>query len=716
MAVIQSRPAEVSRPVRLSPRRPAQGGGTAGRGRLAEGSRTIAAFAAAGVVADLAGWWTTGWVAYPAGAAGIVVAAVGLWRGRRVLGLLASLAAAAALAVELMAAARPLPGGWTGTTVSGLLILAQVAQVSSAGVPRDLLFGTPIALGVALQAAFRSPSVGGLAVAGVLGCLVAGLAAVPTRRLASVGVRVGLVAAVIVLGTPDSLHLRLSGHPAGGTPAASVPPSPGPGGAADGTSAGIGAHAAALLGTGGLDLAVRGALPPVPLAAVPADAPVYWRGMVYDAFDGRRWSVSGDAAGAWTASRPTSQPPAAPAVPDGPRRTDTVDLLGPPVGVLLTPGEAVGYAGPGTLVADGDGNALPREGLTGQYAVTSVVTAGPVTGVARAAPGVAAKWTALPATLSPQVAALAATLARPTRAATVDAVRTYLQSHERYRLDPPASPSGDPVAAFLFRTHEGFCEQFATAEVVLLRAVGVPARLVTGVAFGEVQDGRRIFRASDAHAWVQVWYPGVGWVNDDPTPPSALGAAPPGVSSGPSLTAGGPAHKAEAPPAESAAPSLTAGGAATATPSPAGQPTVQPPRRPSAAGAGRFAWNLLLAGALLGLLAVWAVARRLRGRARRIGAPAPDVSVPSERSDGYVGGGPVLRAYRDFAEAVGGSADCTPREVVARLGPAIADAPEVLAALGTLDEECFGIEPPSPVRVQAAVQVFSRLRSMSGLR
>ena len=55
------------------------------------------------------------------------------------------------------------------------------------------------------------------------------------------------------------------------------------------------------------------------------------------------------------------------------------------------------------------------------------------------------------------------------------------------------------------RPHAGFCEQFASAEVVLLRAAGVPARLATGFAHGVPDaDGRRLFRASDAHAWVEV--------------------------------------------------------------------------------------------------------------------------------------------------------------------------------------------------------------------
>jgi protein-glutamine gamma-glutamyltransferase len=54
--------------------------------------------------------------------------------------------------------------------------------------------------------------------------------------------------------------------------------------------------------------------------------------------------------------------------------------------------------------------------------------------------------------------------------------------------------------------------------VVLLRSVGIPARLVTGFGYGTpIGDGSRLYRASDAHAWVEVWYPGVGWSDSDPT-------------------------------------------------------------------------------------------------------------------------------------------------------------------------------------------------------
>ena len=99
------------------------------------------------------------------------------------------------------------------------------------------------------------------------------------------------------------------------------------------------------------------------------------------------------------------------------------------------------------------------------------------------------------------------------------AIQRHLRDVARYRLDSPVpGPGRDAVDHFLFDARSGFCEQFASAEVVLLRAAGIPARLVTGFSGGAPSDpGRRSLRAADAHAWVEVWFPGRGWVSSDPT-------------------------------------------------------------------------------------------------------------------------------------------------------------------------------------------------------
>jgi hypothetical protein len=101
------------------------------------------------------------------------------------------------------------------------------------------------------------------------------------------------------------------------------------------------------------------------------------------------------------------------------------------------------------------------------------------------------------------------------------AVTTYLQKNYRYTLELGHVPAGrDPVDWFLFDTKIGYCEQFATAEVMMLRSFGIPARLATGYATGQYDAvlNQAIVRERDAHAWVEVWFPDHGWVPFDPTP------------------------------------------------------------------------------------------------------------------------------------------------------------------------------------------------------
>jgi protein-glutamine gamma-glutamyltransferase len=87
-----------------------------------------------------------------------------------------------------------------------------------------------------------------------------------------------------------------------------------------------------------------------------------------------------------------------------------------------------------------------------------------------------------------------------------------------YTLKPPLLGK-DPVDQFLFRTKKGFCEHYATSFVYLMRASGLPARIVTGYQGGELNPNGNylIVRQSDAHAWAEVWLENQGWVRIDPT-------------------------------------------------------------------------------------------------------------------------------------------------------------------------------------------------------
>ncbi len=284
---------------------------------------------------------------------------------------------------------------------------------------------------------------------------------------------------------------------------------------------------------GRLDLHMRGRLPNSAVASVPADSPDLWRDQVFASYDGAAWypttpdvrDLTSGAAGTWTI--PTEPGTVAGAA----TRTDDVRpaVAAPPL--VLSPGQPASVRVDTRPTRTSEGSYfLPPSG-GGGYAVTSYgydalqLPAG--VAVARSTGDVTDPvWTRLPVSVPGRVIQLGQSLAAGAhdRAEVVSRVESYLRTHEKYRLDAPVPPAGqDVVDAFLFDSHEGFCEHFAAAETVLLRSAGIPARLVAGYAYGQPQaDGRRLFRASDAHAWVEVYAPAVGWTASDPTAGAVL--------------------------------------------------------------------------------------------------------------------------------------------------------------------------------------------------
>ncbi|PXV60807.1 protein of unknown function [Dyella jiangningensis] len=98
------------------------------------------------------------------------------------------------------------------------------------------------------------------------------------------------------------------------------------------------------------------------------------------------------------------------------------------------------------------------------------------------------------------------------------AMKLFRDGGFSYTLTP--APLGtNAVDDFLFATHEGFCEHYASSFTVLMRAAGIPARVVTGYQGGYWNDmgNYLLVRQSDAHAWSEAWLPGRGWVRFDPT-------------------------------------------------------------------------------------------------------------------------------------------------------------------------------------------------------
>lgn len=256
---------------------------------------------------------------------------------------------------------------------------------------------------------------------------------------------------------------------------------------------------------------------------------VHWRGQALDVFDGQSWTTSGGPrlnptgrlslvrprpaqGSSWKAEWVPEGGPPVVFVPEAaaelstptrvpPRRLAPSLFFDPDVhgNVLLTPPPEMGYAYDLFLA----GPRSARVGLGGEYP-----------------PDVRARHLQLPGSFDPRLRALAE---RWTAGATdplekARAIERRLLADYAYTTELPGEQD-DPLAHFLLVRKAGHCEYFATAMTVLLRAVGVPARNATGYFGGQrVGPGEYVLRAGDAHAWTEVFFPGVGFVTFDATP------------------------------------------------------------------------------------------------------------------------------------------------------------------------------------------------------
>lgn len=152
------------------------------------------------------------------------------------------------------------------------------------------------------------------------------------------------------------------------------------------------------------------------------------------------------------------------------------------------------------------------------------VTAEPPAAALRAA-GPAPDWVrerylALPPELPERIRQTAALIARDETTA-YDKARALERSLRTLAYDeatPPPPPGHDVVDYFLFESKRGYCEHFASAMVVMARALGIPARLVTGYSPGEAAEGGWLVRERNAHAWAELYFAGHGWVTFEATP------------------------------------------------------------------------------------------------------------------------------------------------------------------------------------------------------
>jgi transglutaminase-like putative cysteine protease len=121
-----------------------------------------------------------------------------------------------------------------------------------------------------------------------------------------------------------------------------------------------------------------------------------------------------------------------------------------------------------------------------------------------------------------QLLALAERVAGDTRSpyAAVIALERWLRTTGgfTYSEQPPQLPGVPPLVGFALDTRSGYCQHFAGAMALMVRLLGIPARVAAGFVSGRYADGRWTITDRDAHTWVEVWFPGYGWLPFDPTP------------------------------------------------------------------------------------------------------------------------------------------------------------------------------------------------------
>lgn len=142
--------------------------------------------------------------------------------------------------------------------------------------------------------------------------------------------------------------------------------------------------------------------------------------------------------------------------------------------------------------------------------------------------------------------------------ATVALNRWFTDPSNGFRYDLRTRPgnSGDALVDFLFTGHRGYCEQFASAMAIMLRTQHVPARVAVGFTPGTLTGDSRLITTEDAHAWVEAWFPGAGWLPFDPTPLSGERTVPPIYAAGPT-PAGGVVSPGRPPAVTAATPAQT---------------------------------------------------------------------------------------------------------------------------------------------------------------
>ena len=244
---------------------------------------------------------------------------------------------------------------------------------------------------------------------------------------------------------------------------------------------------------------------------VPPKAQLYWRGLVLDAFDGTAWTRGGSIptrSGTSLRVRGGAQRYEVTLEPSDTRWLFTLEMAGH---MPEVPGYQTQVSHQLELSTDRPLAERVRYPMISypDYALDGRETLDDPN-----------QWLLLPYGYNPQALAAGIALRRePEPARRIEQVlRRFREQPYSYTLEPPLL-GRHSVDEFLYGTRAGFCEHYSGAFVFLMRAAGIPARVVTGYQGGELNpiDGYVTVRQSDAHAWAEVWLRGRGWVRVDPT-------------------------------------------------------------------------------------------------------------------------------------------------------------------------------------------------------
>ncbi len=238
----------------------------------------------------------------------------------------------------------------------------------------------------------------------------------------------------------------------------------------------------------------------------------YLRGAVLDSYAGGRWTRSADVA---------SEKPATLDDPSTPEDSVKVTAVSDTSGRFFLPLAARAITTtPSSVHVDGTGS-VKRIGDHGLEAARFAV--GPRDKAVPSEPHLADLQ--IPRSVNARVKELAAewTAGATTPQEKLDAIERRFSTEFHYARSVPTIAGPDPVLDFLFVNKSGHCEYFATGMVLLARAAGIPARFVAGYRVAELTPfGYYVVRERNAHAWVEAWTPGEGWMTRDPTPESFL--------------------------------------------------------------------------------------------------------------------------------------------------------------------------------------------------